>query len=150
MKRTKLCQVGLFVLLLLSLFGCGGGGGSLSNAFNLFITDDASTQYSGVWVKLYKAQLQAALKTIRKDPRLRHSPPTVAFPSASTTPCNIWLTEGIWKGRAGQWWQSPQFSSQSLNQSISLSVLQSDIQSLSQGNGHDKTRMDKIGTYETG
>ena len=58
MKRTKLCQVGLFVLLLLSLFGCGGGGGSLSNAFNLFITDDASTQYSGVWVKLYKAQLQ--------------------------------------------------------------------------------------------
>jgi hypothetical protein len=47
------------VLLILSLFGCGGGGGgSLSNAFNLFITDDASTQYTGVWVKLYKAELQ--------------------------------------------------------------------------------------------
>ena len=50
--------MGLFVLLLLSLFGCGGAGGSLSSVFNLFITDDASTQYSGVWVKLYKAELK--------------------------------------------------------------------------------------------
>ena len=49
--------MGLFLLLVLSLFGCGGGGGSLSSVFNLFITDDASAQYSGVWVKLYKAQL---------------------------------------------------------------------------------------------
>ena len=57
MKRSKLCQLGLFVLLVLSLFGCGGGGGTLSGVFNLFITDDASAQYSGVWVKLYKAQL---------------------------------------------------------------------------------------------
>ena len=41
MKRSKLCQLGLFVLLVLSLFGCGGGGGTLSGVFNLFITDDA-------------------------------------------------------------------------------------------------------------
>ncbi|MEI8282462.1 MAG: DUF4382 domain-containing protein [Armatimonadota bacterium] len=58
MKRSKLCQFGLFVLLLLSLFGCGGAGGSLAGVFNLFITDDASATYQGVWVKLYKAELQ--------------------------------------------------------------------------------------------
>ncbi len=58
MKRSKLCQIGLFVFLLLSLLGCGGAGGTFASAFNLFITDDASTQYSGVWVKLYKAELK--------------------------------------------------------------------------------------------
>ena len=58
MKRSRLCQIGLFVFLLLSLLGCGGAGGTLASAFNLFITDDASAQYSGVWVKLYKAELK--------------------------------------------------------------------------------------------
>jgi hypothetical protein len=58
MKRTKLCQIGLFLLLALSLFGCGGGGGTIAGVFNLFITDDASATYSGVWVKLYKAELK--------------------------------------------------------------------------------------------
>jgi hypothetical protein len=58
MKRTKLTQLSLFLLLVLSLFGCGGAGGSLSSVFNLFITDDASATYSGVWVKLYKAELK--------------------------------------------------------------------------------------------
>ena len=58
MKRSKLCQIGLFVLLVLSLLGCGGAGGSGSGSFNLFITDDASAQYSGVWVKLFKAEMK--------------------------------------------------------------------------------------------
>lgn len=42
----------------MSLFGCGGAGGIGTGAFNLFITDDASASYSGVWVKLYKAELK--------------------------------------------------------------------------------------------
>ena len=60
MKRSRLCQIGLFVFLILSLLGCGGAGGTFASAFNLFITDDASTQYSGVWVKLYKAEMKGA------------------------------------------------------------------------------------------
>ena len=52
----------LGVLLLLTLFamiGCGGGsGGAGSNSFNLFATDDMNPNYSGVWVKIYSADLK--------------------------------------------------------------------------------------------
>ncbi|MBS1725210.1 MAG: DUF4382 domain-containing protein [Armatimonadetes bacterium] len=63
MKRPYLpllTRIVLFVAFIATLIGCGGGGAgsSLSNSFNLFITDDASTNYSGVWVKLYKAELK--------------------------------------------------------------------------------------------
>ena len=62
MKRSNLNLLPkalLLVLFLATILGCGGGGGlaALSKSFNLFITDDASATYSGVWVKLYKAQL---------------------------------------------------------------------------------------------
>lgn len=63
MKRsnaTLFAKIILFVLFIASLFGCGGAGGAggFANQLNLFITDDASAQYSGVWVKLYKAELK--------------------------------------------------------------------------------------------
>lgn len=64
MKRSNLQlvqRVVLFVLFLATILGCGGAGGigsGLANNLNLFITDDASQNYSGVWVKLYKAELR--------------------------------------------------------------------------------------------
>lgn len=52
----------MFICILVSLLalaGCGGSGGG-SSAFSLFVTDDAHTGYSGVWVKVFKASLKSA------------------------------------------------------------------------------------------
>lgn len=55
---------GLFLLgLSMLLAGCGGGGGggsAASGGINFFATDDLSTGYDGVWVKIYKVQLRRA------------------------------------------------------------------------------------------
>lgn len=47
----------LFVLALIAA-GCGGGGGgSASGAASIFLTDDLSTNYSAVWVKIFRVEL---------------------------------------------------------------------------------------------
>ncbi len=48
----------LMMATLFAMFGCGGSGGGGSSAFNLFATDDLHPGYSGVWVKIYKADLK--------------------------------------------------------------------------------------------
>ena len=56
--RIKMLTAILFVTLF-TIFGCGGSGGG-SNAFNLFATDDLHPGYSGVWVKIFKADLKSS------------------------------------------------------------------------------------------
>jgi hypothetical protein len=40
------------------MFGCGGSSGGGSSAFKLFATDDLHPGYSGVWVKIFKADVR--------------------------------------------------------------------------------------------
>lgn len=60
-KLTKSISYMIAILLLtiFALAGCGGSS-SGSNSLNMFVTDDANTGYSGVWVKIYKASLRTA------------------------------------------------------------------------------------------
>lgn len=70
MKSLCLFLIGLCLLLA----GCGGGGGggsSDSGNVNFFATDDLSTGYDGVWVKIYKVQLRRSngtFATVFDDP----------------------------------------------------------------------------------
>ncbi len=50
----------VMVVAIIAMFGCGGGGGAGSSAFQLFVTDDLHPGYSGVWVKIFKANLKDA------------------------------------------------------------------------------------------
>jgi hypothetical protein len=53
--------LGLLVILLLTLVGCGGSSSSSSSSLvDIFITDNLTTDYSGVWVKVYKVELKNA------------------------------------------------------------------------------------------
>ena len=47
----------ILMLTIIALIGCGGSGTSTSN-LQLFATDDLNPSYSGVWVKIYNAQLR--------------------------------------------------------------------------------------------
>ena len=59
---NRLKAVMLVVLLsFFAMLGCGGsGGGGSSNSFKLFATDDLHPGYSGVWVKIFKADLKSS------------------------------------------------------------------------------------------
>lgn len=54
----KIAQWLLFALALLAV-GCGGGGGGggASGGASIFLTDDLTTAYSAVWVKIFKVEL---------------------------------------------------------------------------------------------
>ncbi len=62
--KTRLIQICVAVVLALgALIGAQGCGGSSSGSggtgnFQLFLTDDLHAGYSGVWVKVYKAQIK--------------------------------------------------------------------------------------------
>ena len=62
--KTRLIQICVAVVLALgALIGAQGCGGSSSGSggtgnFQLFLTDDLHAGYSGVWVKVYKAQVK--------------------------------------------------------------------------------------------
>ncbi len=58
-NRIKMLAV-VMVVAIIAMFGCGGGGGAGSSAFQLFVTDDLHPGYSGVWVKIFKANLKDA------------------------------------------------------------------------------------------
>ena len=59
---NRIRVVALVVLFtLFALLGCGGSGGSGgTSAFKLFATDDLHPGYSGVWVKIFKADLKTS------------------------------------------------------------------------------------------
>lgn len=62
MQKIKLKTILLWVVAmlatLLSVLGCGGGSSSSATAsLDLFITDDLTPDYSGVWVRVYKGSL---------------------------------------------------------------------------------------------
>ena len=59
--RIKLVAAGV-LFTIFAMVGCGGSGGG-SSAFNLFATDDLNPSYSGVWVKIFKADLKTASGT---------------------------------------------------------------------------------------
>ncbi|MEI7577337.1 MAG: DUF4382 domain-containing protein [Armatimonadota bacterium] len=61
--KTRLIQNILALIALLGVLfatqGCGGGSATSGTGnFQLFITDDLHAGYSGVWVKVYKAQIK--------------------------------------------------------------------------------------------
>ncbi|OWU65377.1 MAG: hypothetical protein CBB60_005010 [Armatimonadetes bacterium Cent15-Ar3] len=62
--KTRIIQLCLAITLamsvLLGALGCGGASSSSGGTgnFQLFVTDDLHTGYSGVWVKVYKAQIK--------------------------------------------------------------------------------------------
>lgn len=61
--KTRQIQIILALTLalsvLLGVLGCGGSSSSGGTGnFKLFVTDDLHTGYSGVWVKVYKAQVK--------------------------------------------------------------------------------------------
>ncbi|NOX20703.1 MAG: DUF4382 domain-containing protein [Nitrospirae bacterium] len=64
--------VGVLFLLSILLYACGGGSSSGTSAASLYITDDLSTNYSQVYVTIYKIQLEKAsdqsLVTVFEDP----------------------------------------------------------------------------------
>ncbi len=56
--KTILLWMVATMATLLSVLGCGGGSSSSGTAsLDLFITDDLTPDYSGVWVKVYKGSL---------------------------------------------------------------------------------------------
>lgn len=62
-QKTAILGFPLLALTGVLLTGCGGAAGVLSagsSNLNLFVTDNVSDQYSGVWVKVYKASLVGA------------------------------------------------------------------------------------------
>jgi hypothetical protein len=63
--KNQLIRIKVVTLVVLFAFfvmlGCGGsGGGGGSSTFQLFVTDDLHPGYSGVWVKIFKANLKDA------------------------------------------------------------------------------------------
>jgi hypothetical protein len=50
--------LGLLVIVVLGIFGCGGSSSSSSSLMDVFITDNLTTDYSSVWVKVYKVELK--------------------------------------------------------------------------------------------
>ena len=59
--RLKLVTAVILVAVF-AMFGCGGSGGG-SSSFKLFATDDLNPNYSGVWVKIFKADLKTSTGT---------------------------------------------------------------------------------------
>ncbi len=62
-QLNRIKVVALVVLFaFFAMLGCGGsgGGGGGSTAFKLFATDDLHPGYSGVWVKIFKADLKSS------------------------------------------------------------------------------------------
>lgn len=83
MQKLKLKTILLWLVAimatLLSVLGCGGGSSSSGTAsLDLFITDDLTPDYTGVWVKLYKGSLGKA-----------DGSSTTVFESAEGLPVNL-------------------------------------------------------------
>ena len=59
-KLFQILMIGATLMLaLFNIGGCGGsGGGILGSAFSMFATDDANTNYTGVWVKVYSIDVK--------------------------------------------------------------------------------------------
>lgn len=83
MQKLKLKTILLWLVAamatLLSVLGCGGGSSSSGTAtLDLFITDDLTPDYTGVWVKVYKGSLGKADGSF-----------TTVFESAEGLPVNL-------------------------------------------------------------
>jgi len=83
MQKLKLKTILLWLVAalatLLSVLGCGGGSSSSGAAsLDLFITDDLTPDYTGVWVKVYKGSLGKA-----------DGSSTIVFESAEGLPVNL-------------------------------------------------------------